>query len=556
MVGWKALRTKINEADPSISKPTGWKAYMKLIGGSKASSSIDDSPSRKRTRSLAKMGTIRDLEKHASKERAISMQREEAGPPETIPADDWEKWVGKAGGVIFPNEQWKLVWDFVLLAAIMYSCVVVPFRLGMNYNAEGNWWFFEVFITIFFISDLVLTFRVAVAEGDELIIDRDVIRRIYMQFWFWIDAASSFPVELVEVVAALANVDGKGGDASSQWQLKVLKLLRALRLLRLLRLLKVFKLKIYLQIVEERLRFNMQYLQLVKMVAGILYLMHVFGCGWFYLHLSVYRKASEIEGKADEEIFTWLTVYDGGDGVHANVWVQYLASVYWALMTLTTVGYGDITPQNDLERLYTLLCLLIGAIVFGFLLSTLGDLLSNVDPTAVRMEEKLREVKEYLRWHGVPMETALSVRKYFEYYYSRRAPVDEEALLEHLTPFLRREVITHLLAKTVARIPILASPSYAYVTLNFQLQAHPLLKPLVREAKEVVLEKGSLDGDLYFLSRGAIVATGDTKVSVRRACGTTAQRDRGSGTLPSPKGTTHRKRSSPCVAQTPHAALM
>ena len=34
-------------------------------------------------------------------------------------------------------------------------------------------------------------------------------------------------------------------------------------------------------------------------------------------------------------------------------------------MTLTTVGYGDITPTNDAERLFALLSLLIGAVVFG-----------------------------------------------------------------------------------------------------------------------------------------------------------------------------------------------
>ena len=106
-----------------------------------------------------------------------------------------------------------------------------------------------------------------------------------------------------------------------------------------------------MQIIEERLRFNMQYLQLVKMVAGILYLMHLFGCGWFYLHLSVYERVTHTDGRGDgggvqtdAEVYTWLTEYDGGSGVHATVWVQYLDSIYWALMTLTTVCPASYDP--------------------------------------------------------------------------------------------------------------------------------------------------------------------------------------------------------------------
>ena len=257
------------EQSASPTKRASWRGYVQLLpdtglAGPKPPKSPEDpqspdqSPISRRRRSLKKAKTVRDLEQEASKERALSMHREEAGPPETIPADDWEKWVGKAGDVIFPNEQWKLIWDFVLLTFIMYSCVVVPFRLGMNHAAEGEWWNFEVAITVFFITDLVLTFRVAVAEGDELIIDKASIRRVYMQFWFWVDASSSFPVEVFELAAKLADADGSGGNHHNRWQLSMLKLLRGLRLLRLLRLLKVFKLKIYMQIIEERLRFNVR----------------------------------------------------------------------------------------------------------------------------------------------------------------------------------------------------------------------------------------------------------------------------------------------------------
>ena len=85
-------------------------------------------------------------------------------------------------------------------------------------------------------------------------------------------------------------------------------------------------------------------------------------------------------------------------------------------MTLTTVGYGDVVPTNDLERFVVFLSLLVGALVFGSLLSALGDLVATYNVHAARIDEKLRELKEYCRWHHVPLELTARVRSYVAFY--------------------------------------------------------------------------------------------------------------------------------------------
>ena len=56
--------------------------------------------------------------------------------------------------------------------------------------------------------------------------------------------------------------------------------------------------------------------------------------------------------------------------------VQYIAALYWAFQTLTTVGYGDFTPGTEIERMiYTFwpaVCMFVDSYLVGSLISTLS----------------------------------------------------------------------------------------------------------------------------------------------------------------------------------------
>ena len=133
-----------------------------------------------------------------------------------------------SNGVFLPTQGWKEVWDLWVLTFILYSAVMVPYRICFSTPATDFWWWVEQFVTAVFILDVMVNFNTAYLEDERWVIDRQRIAVRYLQGWFWIDVPSSIPIELVDYFLE--------GDSST---LGLLRFLRLFRLLRLLRLLKV-----------------------------------------------------------------------------------------------------------------------------------------------------------------------------------------------------------------------------------------------------------------------------------------------------------------------------
>ena len=163
--------------------------------------------------------------------------------------------------------------------------------------------------------------------------------------------------------------------------------------------------------------------------------------------------------------------------------------------------YADITPTNDLERTYALASLLIGALVFGYLLSSVGSMMSTLDNRANMVEMKLDMAQEVIRHTNLPSALASRIRSYTEYYYSRQSVYDVQEVLGHLTPALDRQVKEFFLSQSIDMLRLLSRHDTA-----FKLAVLPKCSPVMFEAHEEFVVKGARTSDVLFLQKGEVCA--------------------------------------------------
>lgn len=79
-----------------------------------------------------------------------------------------------------------------------------------------------------------------------------------------------------------------------------------------------------------------------------------------------------------------------------------VTSLYWSFMTMTTVGYGDISAQTPNEKWVAICSMLAGGFVFGLVIGGLSDLSRRSNPGQ-------KEVNKRIGWLYVPIPCIAAV---------------------------------------------------------------------------------------------------------------------------------------------------
>jgi len=177
----------------------------------------------------------------------------------------------------------------------------------------------------------------------------------------------------------------------------------------------------------------------------------------------------------------------------------YVGALYWAVTTLATVGYGDVTPANDVQRIYAIVVMLLGVGTYGFVIGNVASILSNLDPGRTSFLQRMEQLSAFMSYRNIPPDLQRRIGDYYRYVWRERLDHDETRLLERLPPGLRTAVALHL-----KRDLLQAVPSFSGASESFLKEIALEMKPSLYLPGDTVVRAGERGREMYFISRGSV----------------------------------------------------
>ena len=81
---------------------------------------------------------------------------------------------------------------------------------------------------------------------------------------------------------------------------------------------------------------------------------------------------------------------------YAQLSRQYLVSLYWSTLTLTTIGEVP-GPVTEWEYVFVIIDFLVGVLIFATIVGMVGGIITNMNIRRTEFQSQLDSIKQYMR---------------------------------------------------------------------------------------------------------------------------------------------------------------
>nr|XP_006114911.1 potassium voltage-gated channel subfamily H member 7 [Pelodiscus sinensis] len=384
----------------------------------------------------------------------------------------------------------KAVWDWLILLLVIYTAIFTPYSAAFLLNDSEEQKrrvcgyscsplnVVDLIVDIMFIIDILINFRTTyVNQNEEVVSDPAKIAIHYFKGWFLIDMVAAIPFDLL--------IFGSGSDETTT----LIGLLKTARLLRLVR-------------VARKLDRYSEYGAAVLMLLMCIFALiaHWLACIWYAIgnveRPYLIKKIGWLDSLG-EQLGKPYNVSDQSSG--PSIKDKYVTALYFTFSSLTSVGFGNVSPNTNSEKIFSICVMLIGSLMYASIFGNVSAIIQRLYSGTARYHMQMLRVKEFIRFHQIPNPLRQRLEEYFQHAWTYTNGIDMNMVLKGFPECLQADICLHLNQNLLQNCKA------------FQGASKGCLRALAMKFKtthappgDTLVHGGDVLTALYFLSRGSI----------------------------------------------------
>ncbi|XVF23160.1 hypothetical protein REPUB_Repub13aG0013300 [Reevesia pubescens] len=385
-----------------------------------------------------------------------------------------------SGFAIHPDNRWYRAWTKFILIWALYSSFFTPMEFGFFRGLPENLFILDIVGQVAFLFDIIFHFFLAYRDSQtyRMVYKRTSIAIRYLKSSFIIDLLSCMPWDLIY------KASGKREEV---------------RYLLWIRLYRVHKVTVFFQHMEKDIRINYLFTRIIKLLFVELYCTHTAACIFYYLATTL---------PPEKEGYTWIGSLKLGDYSYSHfreidLWKRYTTSMYFAIVTMATVGYGDIHAVNMREMVFIMIYVSFDMILSAYLIGNMTALIVKGSKTE-KFRDKMADVIKYMNRNRLDRDIRNQIKGHLRLQYESR--YTEASVLQDIPISIRAKISQSLYMPYIETVSLFKGCSLEFINQIVTRLHEEFFLP-----GEVIMEQGNVVDQLYFVCHGVLeeVAIGE-----------------------------------------------
>ncbi|XP_044194716.1 potassium voltage-gated channel subfamily H member 6 [Thunnus albacares] len=398
--------------------------------------------------------------------------------------------------ILLHYSPFKAFWDWIILLLVLYTAVFTPYSAAFLLDEHGDIRqrscgytcnplnVADLMVDVLFIVDIVINLRTTyVDQNDEVVTQPSRIAKHYIKGWFPIDLFAAIPFDLL--------IFRSGSDEMAT----LTSLLKTARLLRLVR-------------VARKLDRYSEYgaAVLFLLMCTFVLIAHWLACIWYAIGFveRPYTETGWLDNLAEQ---LGKSYNDSDSSSGPSVKDKYVTALYFTLSSLTSVGFGNVSPNTNSEKIFSICVMVIGSLMYASIFGNVSAIIQRLYSGTTRYHTQMLRVKEFIRFHQIPGGLRQRLEEYFQHAWSYTNGIDMNAVLKGFPESFQADICLHLNRSLLQNCKAFRGGSQACLralAVRFKTVHAP--------PGDSLIHYGDILDSLFFISRGSIQVIRDDVV--------------------------------------------